>query len=366
MELYFQPGEKSITGGIHKPEAMTDNEPIEKTQRTPLMRRYPQNPILTRADIPEISPWLRDVTSVFNPGAVDRVETIDRTVTLLLRVQDRSRETYIVPAHSPDGIRFRVEPRIVRFRGLEKIGRTVYHVYDPRISRLDGAYFVMFALDLDDGCGLGLGRTEDFEEFEFLGLVSDEDIRNGVLFPEKVGGRYLRMDRPNKSRHQGGPTSGSTIWLSESDDLISWRPVAPLIHGRFHFWDEFIGSGPPPVKTREGWLHLYHGVASHFGSANIYQAGVLLLDLHDPSKVLGRCRRNILEPREIYELTGQVPNVVFPSGMIVEDVDAEGFAKPSSQVKVYYGAADTVVGLAMATVAELLAAAAEDEIPACQ
>ena len=103
---------------------------------------------------------------------------------------------------------------------------------------------------------------------------------------------------------------------------LHWEPVATLIEGRFHYWDEFIGSGPPPVKTRQGWLHIYHGVAGHFGSSNIYQAGVMLLDLQDPSKVLSRSWCNILEPREMYELTGQVPNVVFPSGMIVKEFDA--------------------------------------------
>ncbi len=108
---------------------------------------------------------------------------------------------------------------------------------------------------------------------------------------------------------------------------------------------------------------MYHGVAGHFGSSNIYQAGAMLLDLHDPAKVIGRCRCNVLEPREIYELAGQVPNVVFPSGMIVEKSDAEGFALPDSPVKIYYGAADTVVGLAETTIAELLAACAEGPIP---
>jgi predicted GH43/DUF377 family glycosyl hydrolase len=184
-----------------------------------------------------------------------------------------------------------------------------------------------------------------------------------VLFPEKVGGHYLRMDRPNKARLEGGPSTGSAIWLSESDDLIHWRPRAPLISGRFHYWDEFIGSGPPPVKTRRGWLHVYHGVAGHFGSANIYQAGVVLLDLQDPSRVIGRCRHNILEPRELYELVGQVPNVVFPSGMIVEEYDEDGFARPESPVKLYYGAADSVVGLATGTVQDLLTAAFEGDIP---
>ena len=160
--------------------------------------------------------------------------------------------------------------------------------------------------------------------------------------------------------------SGSAIWLSESDDLLSWRPVAPVANGRFHYWDELIGSGPPPVKTRAGWLHVYHGVATHFGSANIYQAGVLLHDLADPSKVIARSRNNILEPRRLWELAGQVPNVVFPSGMIVEETDGEGFAAPDSPVKIYYGAADTAVGLAESTIRELLEAAQACDLAASE
>jgi beta-1,4-mannooligosaccharide/beta-1,4-mannosyl-N-acetylglucosamine phosphorylase len=323
------------------------------------MKRHPQNPILTRADIPHIPPDLLDVTSVFNPGAVKCGEKY----MLMLRVQSRSRETSLVMAESRNGVDFDVAHSIVHFRGIEKVKERIFHIYDARITRIGQTYYIMFAVDMDGGCQLGLGKTLDFREFDFLGIASNEDIRNGVLFPEKIGGQYLRMDRPNRARMAGGPTSGSTICLSASDDLIYWTTKAELIGGRFHYWDEFIGSGPPPVKTREGWLHVYHGVAGHFGSSSVYQAGVILLDLHDPSRVLGRCRYNILEPRELYELTGQVPNVVFPSGMIVENTDAAGFADPESEVKLYYGAADTVVGLATTSIHELLDATREGGIP---
>lgn len=314
------------------------------------LTRHPKSPVLTRTDIPDIYPQLVDVTSVFNPGAIK----FNDKYLLMLRVQSRSRETFMVMAESTNGVDFLVEEKIVDFKGMELVDGKIYHIYDARITKLEDAYYIMFAMDMDGGCQLGLGKTYDFKSFEFIGIASNEDIRNGVLFPEKVNGKYLRMDRPNKSRHENGTTSGSTIWLSSSDDLINWTPVAPLINGRFHYWDEFIGSGPPPVKTRQGWLHIYHGVAGHFGSSNIYQAGVMLLDLNDPSKVLARSWCNILEPRELYELTGQVPNVVFPSGMIVETFDAEGFALPESPVLVYYGAADTSVGLAVTTIHDLL------------
>jgi beta-1,4-mannooligosaccharide/beta-1,4-mannosyl-N-acetylglucosamine phosphorylase len=322
------------------------------------MKRHPINPILTRADVPDIAPHLIDCSSVFNPGAIK----FGDKYLMMVRTQSRSRETFMVMAESSDGIHFTVEDHIVDFKGIEKIKEKIYHIYDARISYLEGSYYIMFAMDMDAGCQLGLGQTDDFKEFRFLGITSNEDIRNGVLFPEKIGGKYMRMDRPNKARHTGGPSSGSTIWLSSSDNLIDWEPVAPVIEGRFHYWDEFIGSGPPPVKTRQGWLHLYHGVATHFGSANIYQAGIMLLDLKDPSKVISRGFYNILEPRESWELSGQVPNVVFPSGIIVKEYDSEGFALPDSEVFVYYGAADTCVGLAVATVGELINNAFENGV----
>ncbi len=161
---------------------------------------------------------------------------------------------------------------------------------------------------------------------------------------------------PNVKQLEGGVTTGDEIFLSESEDLKSWCALGPVMKGRRHYWDEMIGSGPPPVKTREGWLHIYHGIATHLVSAFIYQAGVVLLDLDDPTRVIARGRDNILEPRESYELTGQVPNVVFPGGMIVDDYDDDGFALSESRVLLYYGAADTSVCLATTTVAELLSA----------
>jgi len=315
-----------------------------------MLKRNPINPVVTREDIPNISPAVNDVSSVFNPGAVK----FNGKYILLLRVQNRGRETFIMKAVSEDGVKFTVEPKVVDFKGLELVKEKVYHIYDARITRLDGTYYVMFAMDMDKGCQLGLAQTDDFENFKFVGIASDGDVRNGVLFPEKVNGKYLRFDRPNKVQLEGGPSSGSAIYLSESEDLINWKEVKQVMGGRFHYWDENIGSGPTPIKTREGWLHIYHGIALHFASSNIYQAGVALHDLNDPSIVLHRGKYNILEPREIYELAGQVPNVVFPCGAVVEEYDAEGFALPDSQVKIYYGGADTVVGLATATIRELI------------
>lgn len=315
-----------------------------------MLKRHQKNPIITRKDIPDLPPHLVDVSSVFNPGAIK----FNGQYILLLRVQNRGRETFTLKAISQDGIHFQVEKYPIHFKGIEQVKEKIYHVYDPRLTMIDGVCYIMFAMDMDDGCKLGLAQTKNFESFEFMGIVGTGDVRNGVLFPEKVGGKYLRLERPNRQALSGGIMTGTEIWLSSSDDLLHWKEEGPVMSGRFHYWDETIGSGPPPIKTREGWLHVYHGVAHHFGAASIYQAGAVLLDLNDPQKVLARTKQNILEPRELYELTGQVPNVVFPSGMICEAYDQQGFSLNEAELKVYYGAADTVVGLATTTVQDLI------------
>jgi len=312
------------------------------------LRRYSNNPIIEPKNIPNISPDIIDATSVFNPGAIK----FNDKILLMLRVQNRARETYFIMAESDDGIDFEIADEYIKWEGLEKVNEKIYHLYDPRITKIGNEYYIMFAMDIKSGCFLGLGKTDDFKKFEFLGIVSEEDNRNGVLFPEKVNGKYLRLDRPNKNQLVDGPLTGSEIWLSESNDLLNWKPFKKIISGRNHYWDELIGAGPPPVKTAKGWLCIYHGIALHYQP--IYQAGVMLLNLKDPSKLIARGRFNILEPRELYETVGQVPNVVFPTGIIVDEFDDNGFAILESSVKLYYGATDTVIGLAISTIQELI------------
>jgi len=314
------------------------------------LRRLPE-PVLTRLDIPAFHPDLADVSSVFNPGAL-RVGGMDR---LLLRVQDRGRRTHLLPAHRTDDGRIHVEPRDLAPLPDLLPGRHLHHVYDPRLTWLDGLCHVLAAVDLEEGCRTLVGRWPDFGTLAWLGLCGERDERNGVLFPRRFAGEALRLVRPNRPAAPGDPASGSEIWLERSRDLLDWTSVACVARGRFHYWDELIGPGPPPVETEAGWLCVYHGVATHFASVNIYQAGVLLLDREDPARVLGRSRLNLLEPRAPWELAGQVPNVVFPSGLCV-DHEGGGPAPLGTAFRLYYGAADTCVGLAEGTLADLLAA----------
>lgn len=331
------------------------------------LRRHSRNPVLTRADIPKITPFLDDVSSVFNPGAVrwNGWEEVGRRPTtgagsssvdrLLLRVQTRGRETVLMVAESRDGESFTVLPELVAIEGVDSLQPEPIHVYDPRVTVVDGRVVVVLSVDTRDGCFLLTTTWESDFRLRVVGWSPERASRNGVLFPERIAGRYCRLERPNEKSLGSGVRTGDEIWFATSDDLVGWTLERPVLAGRWHYWDELIGSGPPPIKTRDGWLHVYHGVATHLGSG-IYQAGVVLLDLEDPSRVLARGRNNILEPRELYEMVGQVPNVVFPSGAIVETTDEDGFALPDSPVRIYYGAADTCVGLAETTIRELLEA----------
>jgi beta-1,4-mannooligosaccharide/beta-1,4-mannosyl-N-acetylglucosamine phosphorylase len=310
-----------------------------------IFERHPGGPILTRADIPDHPPEIIDASAVFNPGVTlwrDRI-------VALLRVQTRGRRTFLLRASSQDGLHFDIDPSPVVFEGLELVKGRIYHLYDARLTVIDDELLVCFAMDMADGCRLALARSRDFERFEFVG-ISNDDLRNGVLFPERIGGRYTRLERPNTVGDSlaGG---GDAIRLAYSENLVDWNTGPEVLRGRPHYWDERIGSGPPPVKTPEGWLHIYHGVATHFGASSLYQAGVLLLDLDDPSKIIARGRDNILEPRESWELRGQVPGVVFPTGLIVRE----------GVVDLYYGAADTSVGLARGSVDRLISACRIEE-----
>lgn len=303
--------------------------------------KFIKQELITRDNIISDLPELTDVSSVFNPGAIK----IDDVFYLLMRVQNRARETFLVKAVSKDGKEFILAQEPVVLLGLDKIKSEIFHIYDPRLTYLNNKIYVMTAIDTSTGCYLGLFTTDELETLTFVGIVSQADVRNGVIFPEKINNKFVRLERPNKSTLANGTKTGSAIYLSSSEDLITWTNLKFVMAGNPHYWDELIGSGPVPIKTRYGWLHIYHGVATHFASANIYQAGFTFLDLKDPSQVLFRSKYNFLEPRESYECLGQVPNVVFPTGLIALQYDSDGFVNDDSDLLLYYGCADTSIGL---------------------
>ncbi len=311
-----------------------------------IFSRHERNPIITREDIPLSCTEGIESSSVFNPGAI----FIDGEFHLILRVQNRQRKTFLTHCKSKDGVNFSVSENSIKVNGLEVLGLEIFHIYDPRITRIENDIFVSVAIDIEEGCRIAIFRLKDFKEMDLV-YIGPNDSRNGVLFPEKINNHYCLLDRPN-NQFSGGVLSGSQICLSASLDLLTWGGSVPIMSGNYHYWDELIGAGPPPLKTKEGWLFFYHGVATHFMSSNIYQVGVALLDLKNPEKVLSRCPHNIFEPREPYEVVGQVPNVVFPTGMVTNH-DYETLGN-SSELFMYYGAADSSVCLAKTTVQAVL------------
>lgn len=299
-----------------------------------MFKRYEKNPILKADDMPVLC------NSVFNPGAIK----FGDKYLLMLRVEGHDRISHFRVATSEDGIHFDVWKNPVDIPGGPEYNFYETNCYDGRITKIDDWCYIMFCSEARFGCRLGLLRTRDFIKYERLPFASEVGQRNGVLFPEKINGLYARLDRP---LNQSG---GGDMWISYSPDLVFWGKSNLVMQTRWHCWDEEkLGPAAVPIKTKQGWLCIYHGVRLNV-STRIYKLGVCLLDLDEPSKVIARSRHSILGPKENYERTGDVPNVVFCNGAIVED---------NGEVKIYYGASDQVVCLATTTIERLLQACFE-------
>ncbi len=291
--------------------------------------RYEGNPILT----PEQMPFR--CYSVFNAGAI----RFKDEYLLLLRVEDYSRRTDFYVATSKDGINFSVrsEPINYPLTEIEKRYRKG-HRFDMRITYLENTYYVCHALWLDPGCMIAMAKTEDFVNFEPLPYTSVPSNRNAVLFPEKINGLYARLERPQNIDGSG------IMWVSYSPDLVYWGKSMPLDIPVTPWSGKKIGAGTVPIKTREGWLEIYHGVGGTCSTENYY-LGVALLDLDDPSRVIAAPRECILAAEKEYECIGQVPNVVFTCGAIETD---------DGKLNIYYGGADTRICLAQTTIDTLI------------
>lgn len=319
-----------------------------------MLRRHPGNPILTKDDLPYPG------TLVYNPGVV---RAGDRYV-MVFRVDhgySPGRIGYgfetidLGIAYSDDGIVWDVQNRTVL--STLKNDENIW-AYDPRLVCVGGSELLLtFCLDTRHGMRAGVARTTDFETFEVISL-SLPDLRNVVLFPELVDGRYVRLERPFPIylRRTWGQHDRFDIWLSKSPDLRHWGDTELVLAvEEVPYATEKIGPGPPPVLTPGGWLTIFHAVdtgpnrpvSGWEGTwAKRYTAGAMLLDRLDPARVLGITPEPILVPEAPYEMTsGFRPNVVFPTGVVVEGDEA----------LVYYGASDSVICVATASVDELLA-----------
>lgn len=262
--------------------------------------------------------------------------------------------THLGLAFSDDGIRWEVSPQPLW--NADMLGDPeIMRIYDPRLTVIDGKCYLCFAMDTKHGLRGGIAVTEDFAHIDILSLTVP-DNRNMVLFPEKAAGRYVRLERPFPVYSRDGIDRFDT-WISYSPDLRYWGNSRLLLAVEdVAFANDKVGPGAPPVRTKEGWLALFHAVQIDRTRGKngwedrwqkCYCAGIMLLDLEDPSKILGMSKKPLLAPETPWETEeGFRTNVIFPGGMILED---------DGEVKIYFGASDTVECLATAHVDDLIA-----------
>jgi predicted GH43/DUF377 family glycosyl hydrolase len=206
---------------------------------------------------------------------------------------------------------------------------------DPRVTFLEGIYYILYVANGDHGFRLGLAKTKDFKSVERIGIISEPDTKAGALFSSKINGKYARLERPGE---------GSSIWVSYSNDLIHWGESEIVISPRDGFWDmSRIGVGPPPMEIEIGWLLIYYGIKDT-SSGPIFRLGAVILDKDDPTKILGRSNIPILSPQENYERIGDMPNIVFSTGAVI---------KENGSLVIYYGAADSCICMGTTTVDEI-------------
>jgi predicted GH43/DUF377 family glycosyl hydrolase len=305
------------------------------TTEPELFRRHPTNPILTAAD------WPRTVNAVFNPAAV----RVNGETVLLARVEARTGISHLTVARSANGIdNWKVDdtPLLESVTGRDE---ELWGFEDPRavwIEELETHVITCTAYG-PAGPSVFLAKSKDFRAIERIGVVVAPEDKNAALLPERVQGKWILFHRPTS----GFGSSHPGISLSRSADLLSWSPPETVMEPRAGaWWDSLrIGIGPPLLKTDHGWLLIYHGVKETV-SGSIYRLGLALLDLDEPTRVLHRAPDWVLAPHESYERTGDVPNAIFPCG-VIHDPD-------TAELRIYYGAADTTICLATASLDDVL------------
>jgi predicted GH43/DUF377 family glycosyl hydrolase len=301
-----------------------------------LFVRYPDNPILTAKD------WPYPAHTVFNPAA-----TLFRgKILLLARVEDRRGFSHLTKAVSENGIdHWQIDSAPTLESDSDDHPEELWGVEDPRISRLEelDKWGVTYTAYSRGGPLVAIALTDNFEEFSRLGPATTREDKDAALFPRRINGKWVLIHRPIVTSY----VPGAHIWLSYSDDLVHWSGQNVLMHARSGgWWDSGkIGLGAPPFETSEGWLLLYHGVRQT-SAGSTYRLGLALLDLENPTKVLRRSDEWIFSPVTQYEREGDVDNVVFSCGWVMD--------KHTGVVKMYYGGADTCIALATATISDLL------------
>ena len=316
-------------------------------------------PVLTKDDVPY------DASLVFNAGVV---KYKGQYVMIFRNDYGPTEETYpdvrfrtsMGVATSDDGINWKVRNDTIFDNKNRLPTDEMKRLYDPRITIIDDKPYLCVAMDTRHGVrGCIAELDENFETIKILS-ASAPDNRNMVLFPERIDGKYVRLERPFPVYSRGGKDRFD-LWLSKSPDLVYWGETELVLAVEdVPYANDKIGPAAPPIKTDKGWLTTFHAVDKEDGRGKNgwetawrkrYCAGIMLLDLEDPTKVVGMSKLPLIAPENYYETEkGFRQQVIFPGGMILED---------NGEVKIYYGASDTVECLATANVDDLIALCTE-------
>jgi len=305
-----------------------ENRPSDSME---VMWRYSKNPIIGRYHIPSSN-------SIFNSAVVPFGDGFAG----VFRCDNKAVQMNIFAGFSTDGINWDInhEPIVMQAGNTEMIDSD--YKYDPRVTFIEDRYWITWCNGYH-GPTIGIAYTFDFKEFFQCENAFLPFNRNGVLFPEKINDKYCMLSRPSDNGH----TPFGDIYMSYSPDMKYWgehRGVMKVAPFEDSAWQcTKIGAGAVPIKTKDGWLIFYHGVINTCNGFR-YSMGAALLDLEQPDKVLYRSKPYLLGPAEPYELAGDVPNVIFPCAALHDD----------EKVAVYYGAADTVIGVAFGYLQEII------------
>lgn len=324
-----------------------------------LVVRYKNNPILTNHHVNSVwdEPHLQTMT-VHNSGITE----YNGNTLMLFRSHLRNGMSVIGKAESKNGINnWKISPQPFmkpclkndehssKYQIEELMENESGGVEDPRITKIENTYYITYSAyhgKIQNKVRVSLAATKDFENLKRFGDVIDVDMRNVVIFPEKINGRYVALFRPNDDTpdHTGGLFSEIIIGYSNSLESNIWEldpnPIMKQLGGPSAFSDK-IGPGAPPLKTKHGWINIFHGVRKTM-DGNPYVLGVAIHDLKNP-KDIKVANIPILFPSKADckvqdDDYVHVPNVVFSCGAIRKDDGA---------IFIYYGGNDTVMNLAV-------------------
>jgi len=251
----------------------------------------------------------------------------------------RPAETYLTSishlrvARSSDGVNFDIQERAAMAPASDY---EAFGIEDPRISLIEGTYYISYVAVCPFGITTCLASTRDFRSFERHGVLFCPENKDVALFPERIDGKYYALHRPVSNLFEN-----HDIWIADSSDLTHWGNHRYLMSPRAGYWDEIkIGASAVPFKIEQGWLEIYHGADRN----NRYCLGAVLLDAGDPGRIIARAKDPILEPEADYETAGFFGNVVFSCGLLCEE----------DKLKIYYGVADSAVAYAEAPLRDVL------------